>query len=470
MSSKVISDLRSLLLIHTPYFIIFTVDMGLLDTLLGRSKNEEVSSQSVFGRYSDSQKSDVKYDRWDRALKAYEEGMYLENFTHLLEFLKDDSLNNLSYSEHRGVITFQFYQGSKLIVGVADRNKLRAEAKIAVTSKLELGFTRTLIEQNFGLQYCRFALCKNDDICILFDTYAVDASPYKVYYALKELASKADKYDDILLAEYTSLSKIGDHHISKVPQPIKDIKYRYIQNRISSLLEIVNGEKLNVQEYPAGLCYLILDIAYKIDYLVKPEGYTMDVVEEIHQTYFQSKSDDIHAKNQRIIQKLKTWLQRPREYFDNEIYEVISTFGITMPSGHDKLAECIQGELPNMDWYYDNKYDDVALAIPSYLVGYLMFSYALPDPDRDFLHILYEIVESDFFAEMGYPNKYWKKDKLNASVIRKRISRISESHAEKYPKLKPDLDSLDFSDVCLFSKSYMKMLSELDMFTKDLRS
>jgi len=332
--------------------------MGIWDTLLGRN-TEEVSSQSVFGRYSDSQKSDAKYDRWDQALKAYEDGLYLENFSHLLEFLKDDELNNLTYTEDRGVITFQFYQGSKLIKGTADRNKL--------------------------------------------------------------------KHDDILLAEYESLSKVGDHHISKVPQETKDIKYRFIRTRIQSLLDLIDSGKINIQKYPAGLCYLIIDLAYKIDYLVKPEGYTLDLVEEIHQTYFQSKSQDIHAKNQKIIQRLKTWMDRPRANFDDEIYEVISTFGITMPSGHDKLAECIESELPNMDWYYDNKYDDVALAIPSYLVGYLMFSYALPDPDRDFLHLLYEIIETDYFTEMGFSNKYWKKGALNASVIKKQISKIGAS-------------------------------------------
>lgn len=444
--------------------------MGFLDTILGRNKVDEVSSQSVFGRYSDSQKSEIKYDQWDQALKAYENESYLKNFTHILEFLKDDDLENLSYTEDHGVISFQFYQGSKLITGTADRNRLRAEAKIAITNKLELGFARTLIEQNFALQYCRFALCENDDICIIFDTYAVDASPYKVYYALKELAAKADKHDDLLLAEYESLSKVGDHHISKVPQEIKDIKYRFIKTRINSLLTLIDSGKINIQKYPAGLSYLIIDLAYKIDYLVKPEGYTMDLVEEVHQTYFQSKSDDIHAKNQKIIQRFKTWLERPRSEFDKEIYEVISTFGITMPSGHDKLAECIEGELPNTTWYYDNKYDDVALAIPSYLVGYLMFSYALPDPDRDFLHLLYEIIETDYFTEMGFPNKYWKKGTLNASVIKKRIARIAEIHEEKYPRLKPDFDMLNFADLCTFSKSYMMLLSKLDMFKKDLRS
>lgn len=443
--------------------------MGLLDILLGRNKTKEISSQSVFGRYSDSQKSDAKYDRWDKALQAYELGLYLQNFTHLLEFLKDDALNNLSYTEDHGVINFQFYQGSKLIKGIADRNKLRAEAKIAITSELELGFTRSLIEQNYGLQYCRFALCENNDICILFDTYAVDASPYKVYYALKELASKADKYDDILLSEYDSLSRIGHHHISIVPQEVKDIKYQFIESRIQSILDLIESGKINIQKYPAGLCYLIIDLAYKIDYLVKPEGYTLDLVEEIHQTYFQSKSEDIHTKNQKIIQKLRTWMERPRAHFDEEIYEVISTFGITMPSGHDKLAECIHSELPNMDWYYDNKYDDVALAIPSYLVGYLMFSYALPNPDRDFLHLLYEIIEADYFSQMGFSNKYWKKGSLNPSVIKKRISKIAEAHEEKYPRLKPDLDMIDFGDICIFSKSYMQMLAKLDMYKKDLR-
>lgn len=443
--------------------------MGILDTILSVARRSAKESIGHFGRYSDSHKSDEKYNHWDQALTSYEIGNHYDCFIHVLEFLKDEKNQNLEYSEDKGVITFQFYQGSKLITGTADRLKLRAEAKIVRADRIELGFSRLLIEQNFELEYCRFALTEDNLVSIVFDTYAVDASPYKVYYALRELASHADKKDDILLAKYTALSKIDDQHISAVDPRIIDIKYSYVRKQIQTLLERTTSGALSIDKYPSSLCYLVLDLIYKVDYLIQPEGETLDMIEEIHRTYLLSKNEDIKAKNQKVIHLLKQWLQRSREDFGKEIYNVISTFGVTMPSGHDKLSECIDSELPNLDWYYENQYDAVALAIPSYLAGFLMFSYALPDPDKEFIHLLYEILERDYFVDMGFPNSYIKKGKLYAAPIRKRILQIQKKYEDRFPNLDPDIEMLSFQNPVLFAKSYLTMIGNLDMTRVDLR-
>lgn len=442
--------------------------MSIWDSLFGRD-NESPTSQLTFGRYSDSQKSSLRYDHWDQALQAYEDGVYLSNFKHILEFLKDDKEANLSYTEQKGKLTFQFYQGSKLIRGTADRIRLRAEAKIALSSNIDLSLAQRLISQNFGLKYCRFALCDEGDICIIFDTYAVDASPYKIYNAFKELAAKADKYDDVLIAQYNFLSKVDDNHITPITQREKDLKYNYTRSLIDGALKIIHGDQSHIQKYPSAICYIVLDIIYKIDYLVKPEGTTMDMIEEIHRTYLHARGSDIWTKNQKVVKLLKGWLQRPKSDFDGEIYNVISTFGVTIPSSHDKLAECIDSELPKMDWFYDNKYDHVALAVPSYLVGYLLFSYALPDPDKDYLHLLYEILESDYFSDMGFTNTFFKKGILNQSQIKKRIIKIKKKQELLYPQLDPQIKSLDFTNMMTFSKSYLLMVRNLDMHKIDPR-
>lgn len=441
--------------------------MGFLDKWLG--KEYDASKYRAFGRFSDSLKSAEKYNQWDAALKAYEEERHVDNFKHVLEFLKDEQVENLSYEESRGVISFMFYQGSKSIYGTADRIKLRAEAKIVRVSDLQLGFVKALIDQNFGLQYCRFAIDDDGDICIVFDTYAVDASPYKLYHAFKELAAKADKHDDMLLSQYDCLGKIHSQHISSVPQSEKDLKYAYIKSEIEHILQAVDSGALDTQKLPAAICYLTLDLAYRIDYLVKPEGSTMELVEEIHRTYLQSKETDILLKNQKIIASLRAWLQRPRVSFDEEIYRVISTFGITMPSGHDKLVECLENELSAMDWYYDNQYDHIAKAIPSYLTGYLLFSYALPEPDRAMLHLLYEVLEPSYFEKWGDSHALRKKSKIKSSAIKSAISKIKDTFEEEYPEFDPDVQMLDYKDDSSFAKSYLQMVKLCNLSRVDLR-
>ena len=66
---------------------------------------------------------------------------------------------------------------------------------------------RRLVESNYVLEYSRYGLDDDDNLVIKFDTSALDASPYKLYYALKEVAANADKQDDLLLDE------IGRAHV-----------------------------------------------------------------------------------------------------------------------------------------------------------------------------------------------------------------------------------------------------------------
>ena len=87
----------------------------------------------------------------------------------------------------------------KKAVGKANIEKVTIEAKIAKTDTLNIGFMRRLLERNFQLRYSRFALDEENNITIRFDTSVLDGSPYKLYYALKELTTNADKLDDLLI-------------------------------------------------------------------------------------------------------------------------------------------------------------------------------------------------------------------------------------------------------------------------------
>ncbi len=426
-------------------------------------QKEIVDPEIKFGRYSDSYKEEEKYDAWDESLALYEKGKYLESFKYFMGYLRDEDLNNVNYKTVNERLNFEIYQGSKIITGYATAQKLVAEAKIAKTNGLEIGFLRRLIEKNYNLEYCRYALDEDNCITMVFDTYALDASPYKLYYALKELAVNADKQDDILVTEFESLQPINTGHLRSIPDTEKEIKYQYLKDSIDEIIHEIENGKLNVIHYPGGVSYMILDLVYKLDYLIKPEGITMENLELIHHIFFKKNTSDAHQKNEIMRKELKEIKNINKSHFFNEIYEVLSTFGITMPTGHERLRSLIDSDLGNMDWYYDNGHFRIALSVPGYIVGYCIYNFALPAPDRELLLLYYKIFEQDYFRALGFTFQYRTGDEFDRNIIIREIKKIRNKYIREFPLINIQTKMLNFRDECSFAKSFLEMMRLMDV-------
>ena len=439
--------------------------MGLFDRIFGQYDKLEPQPDIRFGRYSDSYKSSDNYDAWDLALDKFESENYLDSYKQFFKYLRDEREDNVRYWDEEDGIHFELFQGSKKIIGFANNKKLKAEAKVARTQSLNVGFMRRLIEQNFSLKYARFALDEEKNISIIFDTYTLDGSPYKLYYALKELATNAHKQDDLLLDEFSMLEPVDTSHLIDLPQEEREKKFAYLCNEINEVFEEVEKGKLNTEQYPGGVAYLLLNLVYKLDYLVKPEGYMMETLERIHRVYFSKDGKSTVQKNQILCKDLKKLLKRPKEDFFKELYRVKSTFGITTPVNHDRVVSFIDGELSNMDWYKENKHDKVAISVPGYIVGYCLFNYAIPKPDRDLFHLYFQIIEADLFKTLGFTTDFYnsEENKFNKKQIKRAIDNIIDENKQKYTKLNPAINSLKYTNKVEFAKSFLLMVRNLDM-------
>jgi len=436
--------------------------MDILNKIFGFSKDKKtVEPNVIFGRYTDAYKEKEKYTSWDDAMKSFEGENYLDCYEQFLFYLKDDDLKNLTYQRESDHITFSIYQGSKRIEGRADHKSIRAEAKIARTHTLNIGVLRRLLELNYTLKYCRYALDDENNITMLFHSKTLDASPYKMYYALKELAINADKQDDILEGEFENLISINKSHIREIDLKEKGAKYMYLMQTIDAVLLQIDNTKLNLINYPGAESYLLLDAIYKLDYLIKPEGFTMEALEKMHRKYFQNSGDVPAKKNDRLRKKLEKIRNRTKEEFEEEIYEVVSTFGITMPSGHDQFVNFCKNEIGNINWYLNNDHKIIAQAIPGYIVGYSLFNYSLPVPVKAMLHLYYRVVEQEYFSSLGFSESFIKNDKPIKSKIIAEINLIVNSFKEDYGKLDFRTSMLKFDSVLDFSYSYLVMMQSI---------
>lgn len=443
--------------------------MSFLDRLFG-TKEEAVQQPDIrFGRYSDSYKEASNYDAWDKALEQFEAEQYVECYKAFFNYLRDEDEDNVRWWGEEKGIKFEIYQGSKKISGFADNVNLVARASIAQTEQLNVGFLRRLLEKNFSMNFGRFALGDNNELLVVFDTYSLDGSPYKLYFALKEMAIQADKFDDLLLDEFDMLKPVEVSHLIAIPDEMKAVKYNFITTKIKEVLKEINEGDLDPVKFPGGIGYLLLDLIYKLDYLVKPEGFMMEALERMNRLFFAKDDKSLAEKNRLLAKELEKLLERDQASFFKEMYRVKTTFGITPSVTHDRVVSFIDGELNNMDWYCENNYKKVAMAIPGFVVGYCLFNFASPRPDRDFLHLYYEITESQYFKDLGFKIKYIDEEtgKLNKKSIKKAIEKIVDKNEVAFPKLSPSISSLNFNSMTEFARSYLLMVRNLDLTKVD---
>lgn len=446
------------------------IAMSFFDKIFQFGSPKETQPDIPFGRYSDTYRSQARYDAWDKAVELFEKEERMEAYRQFLVYLHDEQQDNVAWREEDGSLHFEIWQGSRVVRGTANAETVKATSRIARADVTNVGFMRRLMEYNFSLKYSRFGLSPDNVITILFDTSTTDGSPLKLFNALKEMAVHADKQDDLLLDEFRMLQTVEPLSGNEIPEAEKEVKYGYIQHEIKKAFDEMDKGKPDPNQYPGGYAYMFLYLAYKLDYLVKPEGFMMDALEKIHRAYFASSAEEksTQLKNIAFRKEFQKLLDRPKEEFFKEMYRTRSTFGITTPVGHEKLAALIEGELPNMDWYKDNNHIMLALGIPGYIVGYALFNYALPKPDREFLHLYLQIMEAGYFRDLGFKlGHYDAAGKPDKRAILRSIRAVAERNRAQYPKVSPDTSNLDFGSPVLFAKAYLEMVKNLDMTKAD---
>jgi len=441
--------------------------MSIFDRLFGSGKNSS-PPDIPFGRYTDAYKTEIQQRAFDRSLELFDEGKHLEAYRDFMTYLKDSQVDNIEWREENGVLHFEFWQGSQRIVGSATNEKVKAESKIAFADDLNVGFLRRLMEANFNLKFSRFALAPDNALAILFDTHVTDGSPYKLLYALRELAIHADKQDDLLLDEFKTLRSAQERTYGDIPEAEKEAKFNFIRHEIERVFAEMDKAKPDPNTYPGTYAYLLLSLAFKLDYLVRPEGFMMDAMERIHGIYFAKNDRTPQVKVASIRREFQKLLDRPKEAFFKEMYRTRSTFGINPAVHHESIVSLIEGELPNMEWPLQQNYTALAMAVPQYVAGFALFHYAPPKPDRELFHLFFQIIEPAFFKDLGFSVPYADAGgRLNRSEITKAIKNIGERNRAQYPHLRPNTERLDFTSEVLFARSYLLMMKELNL-TKEI--
>ena len=435
----------------------------MFDKLFGRGK-KKVESQAapdiVFGRYSDNNKPVAKVNRWTDADNLFKEKKYTECFDAFFDYLRDDMAQNVVYERKDTEGRFEFYQGSKIVRGSFNTELVKAEVTLARMPQPSVPVMRRLLEMNFNLYYNRFAL--NDDrLSMNFDSDMATASPSKLYYGLKELATKADKQDDLLVQDFSMLQTTDSEHITAIPLSEKEIKYEYLQQWIKQTLDTI--ATVDAVKFSGGNAYLLLALIYRIDYLVAPEGKLLGDLEKIGFIYFKKDERTVIEKNRDMIEEFKNILARPKEEIFNGIFRSKYTFSIVAPQPYKTIADSIHGANTNMAWYRDNNYPFFATQISEYGFSYCQYSYSLPRVITELFHLFMMVNYPDYFAALGYDRYYDPaKNKFESEEIIEKIKTIQGKWKEKYPLLEFKTQNLRFDNLVNFDFTFTNEIEFLN--------
>jgi len=427
-------------------------------------ENENATGYKNFGRFSDSLTEPNQVKLFDEALKKFETNDYIANYKLFLQFLTNKKDDNVLISETASGINFEIIQGSKKITGLATVQKFYCVSKIAQVDTLQVRYLRQMIEANFAFMYIRFAIDPDNNIVLLFESVASEASPYKLLEALRELAIYADKNDDLLLSEFKDDLKPLDLGLRKeLPSNIRNFYAHYLIQEIEQTFAYLFQNPILETQYMGGVAYLWLSLAYQLDYLLAPQGYINDSIERIERLFFEKSTESYSIKNKKIADEFLNIKERRLDLILDELYQTTCTFSIMSVKTIRELANLIDSELPNMNWYAKNNYQKIAFAVTDFIVGNAQFNNSFPDFERQLLHLYMQVRHFDFFKQLGLNSNFKNAAGiLNTKEIKNALQAILVENNIAKKQIEICITTLNCTDEVSWARSYLEMITLLN--------
>ncbi len=440
----------------------------MLDKLFGWGKKKAEPEQSPaipFGRYSDNNKSLAKVNRWTDAETLYKEKKYTESLDAFFDYIRDDEAANVVYERNGAEGRFHFYQGSKVVRGTFNAERINAEVTLVRMAQPSVPVMRRLLEMNFNLFYGRFAL-ENERLCMKFDSDPSAASPSKLYYGLKELATKAVKQDDLLVQDFATLETTDSEHIISVSDAEKAVKYEYLQKWIKETLDYINT--LDAEKFAGGISYMLLSLIYRIDYLITPEGKLLNDLEKIGGIYFKKDERSVIEKSKDMIEEFKKFQQLSKEEINSYLFHSRYTYSVVSPQPYKTIAEAIHGANQNMVWYRDNNHPLIASQTIEYGIMFCQYTYSLPKAITELNHLFMMINYPHYFTALGFDNEYYnaERNSFDERNIVGQIKAIQQKWKEKFPLMSFKTENLRFDNLVNFNYSFTNEMEFLNMEPK----
>lgn len=420
-----------------------------------------------FGRYSDNNKTLAQTRNWYVAEDRFKEKAYPEAHSAFFNYLADDKEGNVIFRPDGQAFSFTLLQGSKKIHGESDGQRIIARAPLAAMDAANTAVMRRLLELNYTLYYSHTALDAENTLYMVFESAIASASPNKLYYGLRELATKADRQDDLLLSDFDTLKAVDTEHIQQLPAEELDIKYAWFRKWIEDTLADVT--KLNADSFSGSIAYLLLTLIYRIDFLILPEAALLLKLEKINALYWEKKDETaLVERNALMVAAIRKLLDVNREEFAKSVYRSKATFSLASHPKPEKVKDNIISANKDSQWYVENKYPALSLVIIEYGLLYNQFISSMPKVQTDLITIFMAVMHPAYFAELGLKEPLYDAatEKLYEDRIKAAINEAIAPYQDKYKSLNWDHSRVAYDSMYDFAVTFSEHLANMNLETK----
>ena len=434
--------------------------MSWLDFFSSRDSSCRVS----FGRGINADISPNEEELFYSSYEAFEQKNILDGYEYffrsLINFSKDESNENITFTRDEESLNFTILQGTARVTGTITKEALYAEAKIVQSSSASVALKRYILERNYQFTYSNY-FSDGEFIKLKLHQDNIILSPQKIFFPLRELALNADYDKEHIKSEFKDAQIEDLEHITQVEPEQIEIKYKHLQKWIEELEEKVLTLPSN--DNSGMQSFLYLNLLLKIDYLLSPKFAFYQKLSKKVSEYFSNENGTIEAKNEEIKRYTLTLKEMNLDAFKENFYTAKYTFNPIEKSSYDDVVVFIAESQKKIKWYKNNRYIQIIPTIYNYIAFYSLYNYGMNPLLHELFHILAEVQNSDFFTEMGCERLYDTKEQtFMKKSITSRIKKLAEENAQKYKNLILIPEELNFASMNEFCASYYAMLKNLD--------
>ena len=227
-------------------------------------------------------------------------------------------------------------------------------------------------------------------------------------------------------------------------------------------------DELDPDKFVGARSFLLLNLTFKLYYLLAPEGVLLDDFRYIQGIFFANNKDTNMQKNYYMADEFRKLSKKPKEEILKSLYSVKATFAVVKPTPYAEVADFIKSEIEKIAWYQNNKYPDIQQAICEYIVAYTCFFFGMVSPVYDFFDVFWQVVNSDYYKKLGFKQDYYNSNskQFNRNNIEKELNRIVSEYRNEYPNMQFQVSALRYNSNADFVTSFLYETEKLNLNTR----
>lgn len=262
-----------------------------------------------------SLRSTVDVSVWDRALKNYENGNYVEAMRDCIRYVNPEIENRFANPEKT---KYQVPHGSIIVQVEIGAEQLRIRAPfLDIRGARQVPVMRQVAQLNFSpLSLSRIDL-EEEQLFFVYECPLDLCEPYKIYDVLREICINSDNYDDEFITKFEA-KRIQEPKIYPYSSGEKEKAWTNTQLYIREVFDMY--EQLENKRLTAYLWDILVITMLKIDYYCAPQGKLRNEIEKT--IAFMNGKDDYYQRLSAGKEFLRKLQQYERAEFDSDLYRI----------------------------------------------------------------------------------------------------------------------------------------------------